>query len=153
MVTTKSTSEDEKDPVLKIGNKPVYNIKTRVERAEKATRFFRILDAKREREARLDPSRRWKERIRRVPAQPIESTFSSIPVSMPIDYFDPAFYNSLPPNLRMKAATNEIALLPNIEDTFTLTEDECLTDAAFTNKFRDVRLAYETISEYSEADL
>ncbi|KAJ2911517.1 hypothetical protein MD484_g8895, partial [Candolleomyces efflorescens] len=149
LANAKATSDDEKDPDGTIVNgRPVFFIKTRPERSVEATRFFRILDAKREREARLDPSRRWKERIRQEPEVPVETQFLSIPLGMPIDYFDPGFFNELQPKLQAKATNLSLALLPNIEDSLTGCSDEILSDEDFTAKYSaDVFPKYNVVEE------
>ncbi|KAJ3511687.1 hypothetical protein NMY22_g15574 [Coprinellus aureogranulatus] len=144
LVTRKSTSDDERDPERrKIRGRPLFFIKPRPERSEQVTRLFRILDTKCEKEARLDPSRRWRERVRRDPPGGAEETaFPSIPLNMPADYFDPTFFNNeLPPNLRAKAATYHVTLLPNVEESFTRCEDELLSADDFDAKYADERLA------------
>ncbi|KAF6741356.1 hypothetical protein DFP72DRAFT_834259, partial [Ephemerocybe angulata] len=132
LARTKATSDDERDPDGQmVKNRPVFLIKTRPERSAEVTQFFRILDKKREREARLDPSRRWAERVRREPINPIETAFPSIPLGMAADYFNRDFFNSLTPDLRIRAASQTVALLPDVEQSLTVCEDECLSDAAF----------------------
>lgn len=149
LVTPKSTSDDERDPEgRKIGGLPLFFIKTRPERSPQVTRFFRILDAKREREARLDPSRRWRERARRDPPNgPAETSFPTIPLNMPADYFNPTFFNDLPPKLRAKAATRHVSLLPNVNHSLTRCEDELLSEADF-----DVKYAAERLAQYNLVD-
>ncbi|KAJ2916074.1 hypothetical protein MD484_g4343, partial [Candolleomyces efflorescens] len=132
LITPKATSDDERDPEQrKINGRPLYFIKARPERSAKVTRFLRILDAKREASARVDPDRRWKERVRQEPATVIPTAFPSIPKHMPVDYFDPNYFNHLPPKLRAKAAVYRVALLPEVEDSFSGCADEKLTDLAF----------------------
>jgi hypothetical protein len=139
-VTTKSTSDDERDPNgKKIRGRPIHIIKKRPERSAAVTRFFQILDAKRKEDARRDPDTRWKERIRQEPptTHSAETTFTTVPPNMPVDYFDPQYFNSLQPRLRAKAASFQVALLPNVEMSFTGCDDERLSDAAFNKKYSD----------------
>jgi len=98
--------------------------------------FLRILDRKRDEEALLDPTkRRRRERIRLVPASKQKDTdFPAVPSGLPLDYYDPEFYNSLQPLTRYRIATRKIALLPNVTASFTGHSDEKLSDADFTAK-------------------
>ncbi|KAF6742314.1 hypothetical protein DFP72DRAFT_860632 [Ephemerocybe angulata] len=67
---------------------------------------------------------------------------------MPFDYFDPAFFNDLPPKLRAKAATSQAALLPDVELSFTRCAEERYSDAEFNAEFADARLAqYDMIDD------
>ncbi|KAJ3546030.1 hypothetical protein NMY22_g2204 [Coprinellus aureogranulatus] len=131
---------------------PVYLIKTRPERSPASTRFFRILDAKREQDIRDDPSRQWKERVRRDPPEPIPTDFKSIPIGMPADYFDHSFFNKLAPRLRVKAARQAVTLLPDVEQSFTYCPEEYLSEAAFTAQYGGERLAQYEFFEVGDYD-
>lgn len=149
----KATSDDERDPEeRKISGRPVFFIRTRPERSDEVTRFFRLLDAARERDTRLDPSRRWVERVRIEPAEPIETAFPSIPLHMPVDYFDPDFFNELQPNLRAKAANPSVSLLPDVDQSFTRCEDEHLSDAEFNDKYAAEHLPNYDLFDEDYAD-
>ncbi|KAF6754953.1 hypothetical protein DFP72DRAFT_1123544, partial [Ephemerocybe angulata] len=113
LASTAATSDDERDPGdKKLDNRPVFYTRRRPERSAAANSFIRDLEFKREKNARLDRSKRWKERVRIVPSHDQEDTlFPALPEGMPIDYFDPDFYNSLEPNLRSRIAIPEVALL------------------------------------------
>lgn len=56
---------------------------------------------------------------------------------MPIDYFEPNFYNCLQPHLHMHITNNTIALLLNIEESFCGTPNEWLSNTHFNNKYGD----------------
>ncbi|KAF6756056.1 hypothetical protein DFP72DRAFT_810678 [Ephemerocybe angulata] len=150
LIKPAATSDDERDPEgTMVGGRPVFYIKKRPERSEEVTRFLRILDKKRERSAKVDPSCRWKERARREPPGGSEETaFLSIPIEMPVDYFDPTFFNDLPPKLRAKAATYHVSLLPDVEESFTRCPEELYSDARFDAEFGVERMAqYDMIDD------
>lgn len=101
-----------------------------------AEQFFRLLDQKREETVRQDPRRRWRERKRIVPSNQQNSTFQTLPDhTLPIDYYDPTFYNGLQPAVKRRIAAQRVALLPVIADTFTQADDELLDDDEFTEKW------------------
>ncbi|TEB22702.1 hypothetical protein FA13DRAFT_1595691, partial [Coprinellus micaceus] len=102
-----ATSDDEEDP----NERNVYHIRRRPERSTAANTFIRDFDQVRERNTRLDQSKRWRERKRRVPSNQKDTSFPTLPQNMPIDYFDPDFYNSLEASLRARIAIPEVALL------------------------------------------
>ena len=54
---------------------------------------------------------------------------------MPIDYFDPAFFNQLQPRTRNRIAIRKISLLPLVTESLTWNSDERLSDRAFTKKY------------------
>ena len=116
----------------------VYWIRKRPERSEAANLFIRKLDEKREQAARFDGTRRWRERLRVVPLENQKETlFPALPLSIPVDYFDPNFFNQLPPRLRYRLAVKKVALLPDISASFGANSDEKLSDLAFTAKYGD----------------
>ena len=118
-----------------VDNKLVHWINQRPERSPQAERFIRLLDDERETAARLDSSKQWRERKRMVPSSPKISPFRVLPEDMPIDYFEPSFYNRLQPRLRARVTNNTIALLPNVEETFRGNADERLSDRRFNDKY------------------
>ncbi len=63
-----------------------------------------------------------------------ETDFPAVPSGLPIDYYDPDFFNSLQPQTRHRISTRKIALLPEITASFTGHLDEKLSDADFTEK-------------------
>lgn len=132
--------------------KPVYFINQRPERSASAEKFIRVLDKEREASAMQDSTKRWRERKRVVPSNQKTSPFRALPEDMPIDYFEPNFYNRLQPRLRMRITNNTIALLPNVEESFRGTPDERLSDTNFNNKYGDqVLKRYNIPSEASWA--
>lgn len=152
LASPKATSDDELDPAKsKVRNKRVHLINVRPERSKKATRFLRKLDIERENQARLDPSKTWRERPRRERPEGSKTVFTAfpgLPLNMPIDYFKPEFFNKLTPTLRAKAGSYHVAFLPNIEDSLSLCDDECLSDADFDKKYADACLAqYKMVNQ------
>lgn len=136
MCDPKATSDDEPDPAgSKVNGKPVHFINKRPERSVAAERFIRILDSERETAAIQDSSRRWREHKRVVAPDQKISPFRALPEELPIDYFDPAFYNRLQPRLRHRVTNHTVALLPNIEESFRSTADEKLSDSRFHEKY------------------
>lgn len=127
-----------------VDSKVVHWINQRPERSPQAERFIRLLDDERENAAKLDSSKQWRERKRMVPLEPKISPFRALPEDMPIDYFEPSFYNRLQPRLRARVTNNTIALLPNIEETFRGNPDEQLSDRRFNAKYGP-----EVLSKYN----
>jgi hypothetical protein len=125
------------DTGVKLKGKSVYWIKSRKERSDAAERFIRLLDQKREEEARMDPRRCWWERQRCVSNISQESEFLVLPEHVPIDYFKPEIFNQLQPQLQHHATSTKIALLPDVEQSFTMNQDERLSDIAFFEKYND----------------
>jgi hypothetical protein len=115
--------------------------------------FIRRLDKKRYETAQIDPRKRWKERPRELPSQPKQTAYPTLPCNMPIDYFDHEFYNSLQPRLRHDITNTKIALLPDINLSFTGTADEKLTDQAFNSKYgANVLMKYNLVNEVEFAE-
>jgi hypothetical protein len=63
------------------------------------------------------------------------SPFSALPEGMPIDYYDPIFFNQLQPRTRNRIAVRKISLLPSVTESLTWNADERLSDRAFTKKY------------------
>jgi hypothetical protein len=125
-----------------------YHIKKRQERSTEFETWIRLLDKKREEDARRDPSRRWRERLRIVPGDQKNSEFLVLPTGMPVDYFDPLFFNGLQPRLRHSLTTGKVALLPDISQSFSGHPDERISDAKFTEKYEDsVLVKYDLVDE------
>jgi hypothetical protein len=72
---------------------------------------------------------------------------------MPIDYFKPAFYNSLLPRLRYDIASHEITFLPDDQQPFEGSLDEKLTTKEFRRKYgKSVLGRYKLVTEDDFAD-
>jgi hypothetical protein len=117
-------------------NRPIYWIKNRPERSQGFEHWIRKLDDVREETIRNHPSRQWRERTRRVPSQPINTTFTSFPEDMLLDYFSPTAFNALQPELRTRVSNGKIGLPLDIQDTFTRNSNEMLDDMQLMDKFR-----------------
>ncbi|KAF4615803.1 hypothetical protein D9613_012477 [Agrocybe pediades] len=107
----KATSEDERDPAESfIGKRPVYFPRRRPERSAEADTAIRLI--RQAIDMTKDLTRNTK-RPREDPilvARPISERNMTIlpafPPNMPIDYYDPDFFNALPLELRKKADTS-----------------------------------------------
>lgn len=151
----RATSDDEVDKTgLKINNQLVYWIKRRPERSVEAETFIRRLEEIREENVRYSPKGRWRERVRRVPDTSQEvSTFLKLPEKMPIDYFQPAFYNRLLPRLRFTIAQPSIIFLPDGQAPFAGTADEKLSEKGLNKKYGPTVLSrYDLVTEEDFAD-
>jgi hypothetical protein len=73
---------------------------------------------------------------------------------MPIDYFDPDFYNSLQPRLRHHITNTNVALLPDVNCSFLRDADETLSDKQFNAKFgADILERYRLVEEGELEDI
>ena len=64
-----------------------------------------------------------------------------VPFGVPVDYFDPTFFNAQGLALRKKIAIPIVALLPNVKESFSSYPDEHLSDLAFNQKYGNDILA------------
>jgi hypothetical protein len=90
-----------------------------------------------------------------VPENQKNTEFLALPLEMPIDYFSPDFYNSLQPRLRHCITTRKVALLPDVNRSFTRDPREKLSDAKFMEKYAGPVLArYDLVDEgeFNDAD-
>ena len=141
LIDAKGTSDNEYDPICR-----VYLIKRRPECSSDANTFFHLLDKKREETIRQDRSRRWHEHIRVVSKDQQNSRFSVLPENLPIDYYSPDFFNALQPRIRSHVAIPEVALLPDVSQSFTWMADERISNDAFNKKYASTVLAkYELV--------
>jgi hypothetical protein len=112
LITTKATSDDEEIPP-KSG---IFVTKKKYGRSAEMEEMVVALDQKREMMVSLTQNARWQERKRVRPTenQP-PSSFPRIPYDVPLDYYDPAFFNELPAGTRRKIIAStapRIALPP-----------------------------------------
>jgi hypothetical protein len=71
-----------------------------------------------------------------------------LPEGMPIDYFDPDFYNALQPRLRDRITNTKVAMLPDVEHSFLRSADEKLDDKQFNAKYgNDIIAKYQLVEE------
>ena len=72
---------------------------------------------------------------------------------MPIDYYDPAFFNQLQPRTRNRVAVHKISLLPLVTESLTWNDKERLSDRAFTKKYgAPVFSQYEMVDDADMKD-
>jgi hypothetical protein len=126
-----------------------YWIKQRPERSKAANEFIRLLDEVRKQDVRRDPTKRWRERLRKVPEIQQESKMDALPLGMPIDYFDPDYFNGLQPRLRYRITNTQVALPPDIKNIFKSSSiDRKLSDKEFTEKYgAEILGKYEIVDE------
>jgi hypothetical protein len=154
LIDAKATSDDEPDPKGRmVKTQKIHLIKRRTERSQEFEEWVRILDRKRKEDAIRDPTKRWRERPREVPLQPQDSEFTTLPEGMPIDYYDPDFYNSLQPRLRARITNTKVALLPDITRSFIREADERLSDKQFSAKYGAKILAKYQVVEEDELEV
>ncbi len=150
LVDPKATSDDEYDPIQK-----AWVVKRRPERSVKANQWVRKLDKVRRESIEQHPTRKWRERLRIVPTKQEDSPFVATPDDMPIDYFDPAFFNGLQPKTRNRIATTRVAFLDDMKNTFTWCAEERMSDKEFFKRFAKDRLSlYDMVhdDEFIDAD-
>ncbi|KAG7095974.1 hypothetical protein E1B28_006657 [Marasmius oreades] len=161
----KATSDDELDPVTK-----VHQIKKRPERSEAAEIWYRKLDERMRDSSRFCRSRL---RLRNRPPADIQktSTLDIFPTGMPLDYYSPAFYKTLPDDAKRVAVLggeNEENLLkgklriaflkdPNLslatEDKEIKAKEKKVSDNDFfVERYEDVCGAYDLGDEFGELD-
>jgi len=85
-----------------------------------------------------------------MPSKLQDTAFSTLPQGVPVDYYDPEFFSQLQPQLCCKIANKSIALLPDIEETFTYSQDEWLSDKAFMQKYSEEILARYKLDDLSD---
>ena len=119
-----------------------------------AETFIRRLEEIREESVWYSPKGRWRECVHRVPDTNQEvSTFLKLPEKMPIDYFQPAFYNRLLPRLRFTIAQPSIIFLPDGQAPFAGTANEELSEKRLNKKYGPTVLRrYNLVTEEDFAD-
>jgi len=154
LITPKGTSDDKADPDdQKKGGQLIYWIKRCPERSTSMEKFIWLLDKKREEEARYDyTKRRRQDRLRCMPSKPQGTAFPTLPQGVPINYYDPEFFSQLQPQLRHKIANKSIVLFSGIEETFTYSQDEQLSDKAFMQKYGEDILAKYKLDDLSNVE-
>jgi len=81
-----------------------------------------------------------------------DTAFFTLPQEVPVDYYDPEFFSQLQPQLHHKIANKSIALLPDIEETFTYSQDEQLSNKAFMQKYSEEILARYKLDDLSNVE-
>lgn len=124
-----------------INRRRVRWIKRRPERSEAAEDFIRLLDRAREQQARVEGRNLTRLHYRCVPPDSQKvSDFQALPTGLPIDYYDPNFFNLQQPRTRKRIAIRQVALLPDVKSSFQNHPDERLSDEAFMAKYGQVVL-------------
>ncbi|PPQ76393.1 hypothetical protein CVT24_007927 [Panaeolus cyanescens] len=135
LFTAKATSDDERaDDNATQGSRPVFWIKRRPERSTWAERFICKFEEQRHEFHEHAPGKKRMDRIRIIPppSKRLVSPFKRLPKDMPLDYFDPVYFNERTPRLRSLIADQEtMVFLPNIEETFQRPELEEMKNQDF----------------------
>ncbi|PLW50635.1 hypothetical protein PCASD_00670 [Puccinia coronata f. sp. avenae] len=146
-------SDDEYDEKHKI-----YKIKTLGYRSKNASKFIRRLDILMLKASKQDPSSKRKRRVRKLPKIPLMSSCTLAPSNLPIDFYDPTWYQSLTPAQQQKIPdTQSIAFLPDAGQSLMPKNqrhpDEKLSDLSFTRKYWDILVEpYGLLEEESSDD-
>ncbi|KAF7779052.1 hypothetical protein Agabi119p4_3402 [Agaricus bisporus var. burnettii] len=157
----KATSDDEADPQgSRVNGRPVHFIKVRRERSVAFNTWIRLLDRERELAAMYEGKTFRQDRIRTMPDNPDESAFPLLPLNMPLDYYDPTFFNFLQPNLRKRiaGAYPTVGLLPEVSHSFGRGpngkphKDERLGEKAFNKKYRENVLLRYRLDDLDDID-
>lgn len=135
--------------------KGVYDIKTLPFRSENATKFFRRLDA-----AMLKADgfkgKRVQRRKRLPPKPPQDTIFPKPPKGLPLDFYDPDWFNDLLPQQKLEFAdTRKVAFLPDADKSLMGKQlaIEKLSDKQFVNKFFDqISKPYDLTHEIENFD-
>ncbi|KAH6890711.1 hypothetical protein BKA70DRAFT_1441916 [Coprinopsis sp. MPI-PUGE-AT-0042] len=116
MISTAATSDEELDPAGKfIGRRPVSYPRKRPERSSEAETFFTLIYKKMDSNKGLKTNRMRTDYIRVVPPPGEQniSRYAAFPPDMPLDYYDPEYFDNLPLELQRKVKTNTILLVPD----------------------------------------
>jgi len=87
-----------------------------------------------------------------MPSKLQDIAFPTLSQGVPVDYYDPEFFSKLQPQLCHKIANKSIALLPDIEEIFTYSQDEQLSDKAFMQKYGEDILARYKLDDLSNVE-
>lgn len=82
-----------------------------------------------------------RKRVRKLPKTPLPSLFTKAPKNLPIDFYDPEWFNDLTAGQkRLVADATRVAFLPNASDSMKPVQhpDEKLGDMAFDGKYLDI---------------
>ncbi|MBW0517937.1 hypothetical protein O181_057652 [Austropuccinia psidii MF-1] len=127
-------SDDEYHPVRK-----VYLIKTLKFRSNKATKFMRRVDEEIEKTDNAN-GKRTQRRQRVEPQSPMESLCKRVPKGLPLDFYDPEWFNECPSGERtVTADSHNVAFLQDVSKSIRGRQhpDEKLNDRNFTDKYWD----------------
>jgi hypothetical protein len=101
LIDTMATSNNEPNHKgCMVKTQKIHLIKRWTEHSQEFKEWVRILDQKRKENAIRDPTQHWQEQPHNVLLQVQDSEFTTLHEGMPINYYDPNFYNSLQPHLQ-----------------------------------------------------
>jgi hypothetical protein len=123
--------------------------------------FIWLLDQEHELAAKFEGKIYCQECICIMPNNPEETTFPLLPFSILMDYYNPAFFNSLQPGLCKKIAgiSQTVGLLPNVLQSFGHGPDNCphpderLGERAFNKKYGPDVLAQYMLEDLDGVDV
>lgn len=131
------------DEATRLGNAIVYFAKNKVGRSESTKSFFRWIDAQRALIAKAEGTYKGaEERSREDDPDGAESRISRrFPKHVPLNYFDPDYFNSLPVNLRSRYRKSGIAL--PLSRHWDKTDFQTMPDDEFMEKYgHEVKALY-----------
>ncbi|TFK20877.1 hypothetical protein FA15DRAFT_561144, partial [Coprinopsis marcescibilis] len=136
LIDSKATSDDELDPKgSRVNGRAVCFIAKQPERSAKAEAFICKLDKLCELAAQLQSQQHTDLCVVPPANEQNISHYLAIPFGMPLDYFDPQFYNTIPHHMHAWAAVRSVTILPDPALSFTDHPDERLSDSAFNKKY------------------
>lgn len=92
-------------------------------------------------------------RLRKLPKIPVPSEFKRAPKGLPINFYDPSWFNQVPfDQKRIIANSQQVAFLPNAALSLCPVRhpDEKLGDTQFTGKYRDILVEAYHLSDEEE---
>ncbi|KAG0139057.1 hypothetical protein CROQUDRAFT_666939, partial [Cronartium quercuum f. sp. fusiforme G11] len=150
---TNAHSDDEKT-----SNGKAKIIKTLVYRSSVANKWFRLLDSKMEESERAMGIKTQKT-PRYLPKVPIASEFLTPPKQLPLDYYNPVYFNKLQPLEKLKIVnTGEVIFFPDVKRHLLARRDseEKLGAREFTKRYFtecSQRYKLEDPSEFEDSDV
>ena len=151
LIDPKAISDDKANPLgAKEKGQSIFWIKQWPEHLAEIERFIWLLDEKCEEKFHYTVTKHHWEHICWLVSQPQETLFTSLAQGLPLNYFDPIFFNNLQWFLYKKIASCLIALLPDIEKSFTGCPDELLSDLLFNAKYSKGVLAQYKLDDLDD---
>ncbi|KIK69736.1 hypothetical protein GYMLUDRAFT_236218 [Collybiopsis luxurians FD-317 M1] len=152
---TEAHSDDEADPNAP-SDQPQYFIHRKVGRNYLVTNFFRQLDDRYHHSGQQQPGQRGDRKCVQRPADDtLDGLFTRLPGNVPIDYFDPDYYNNfLSVELRAKYAANGVALplKDHCEDPEEIALWKNMNEEEFMQKYGNDVLALYNLPTQEELD-
>ena len=151
LIDLKATSNNKADPLgTKEKEQPIFWIKKWPEHSAEMKKFIQLLDKKCEEKFCYTVTKCCQEYICWLASQPQETLFTSLAQELPLNYFTPIFFNNLQWFLHKKIVSCSIALLPDIEKSFTGCPDELLSDSLFNTKYGKAVLAQYKLDDLDD---